>query len=74
MPTEAEVTRQKIVIGLADETVGKRVSNVLQSITGDAGKLGFFGAAATTVQGVTLSNVTTVAQALINLGLATQNS
>jgi NADPH-dependent glutamate synthase beta subunit-like oxidoreductase len=36
--------------------------------------LGFFGAAATQQQGVTLSNVTSVAQALINLGLATQNT
>lgn len=66
--------KQKIIIGLADEEVGTRVGNVINNITGSDSKLGFFGAAATSVQGVTLSNVTSVAQALINLGLATQNS
>lgn len=66
--------KQKIIIGLADEEVGARVGNVIDNITGSAGKLGFFGSAATSAQGVTVSNVTSVAQALINLGLATQNS
>lgn len=66
--------KQKIIIGLADEEVGTRVGNVIDNITGSDSKLGFFGAAATSAQGVTLSNVTSVAQALINLGLATQNT
>lgn len=66
--------KQKIIIGLADEEVGARVGSVIDNITGSAGKLGFFGSAATSAQGVTVSNVTSVAQALINLGLATQNS
>lgn len=65
---------RKIIIGLADAEVGKQVAAVVNSITADAGKIGFLGAAATSAQGVTLSNVTSVAQALINLGLATQNS
>lgn len=66
--------KSKIIIGLADEEVGSRVANVIGAITADSGKIGFLGAAATVAQGVTLSNVTTVAQALINLGLAVQNS
>jgi hypothetical protein len=66
--------QRKIIIGLADEQTGKRVAAVIDNITGDTNKLGFFGAAATSAQGVTLSNVTSVAQALINLGLATQNT
>lgn len=65
---------RKIIIGLADAQVGKQVAAVINSITADTGKIGFLGAAATSAQGVTLSNVTTVAQALINLGLATQNT
>lgn len=65
---------RKIIIGLADAQAGKQVAAVVNSITADAGKIGFLGAAATSAQGVTLSNVTSVAQALINLGLATQNS
>lgn len=66
--------KQKIIVGLSNEEAGERVGNVIDNITGLAGKLGFFGSAATSAQGVTLSNVTSVAQALINLGLATQNS
>lgn len=66
--------KQKIIVGLSNEEAGERVGNVIDNITGLAGKLGFFGSAATSAQGVTLSNVTSVAEALINLGLATQNS
>jgi hypothetical protein len=66
--------RNKLIVGLADNEVGKKVANVISNITGNGGNLGFFGAAATTQQGVTLNNVTSVAQALINLGLASQNS
>lgn len=65
---------RKIIVGLADEQAGQRVAAVVNSITAEAGKIGFLGAAATSAQGVTLNNVTSVGQALINLGLATLNS
>jgi len=66
--------KNKIVVGLADEEVGSRVANVISEIAAEPGKIGFLGAAATAAQGVTLNNVTSVAQALINLGLAVENS
>lgn len=82
--------KNKLIVGLADEEIGSRVADALQHVTGgtnaltvgatqvrvgvSGGSVGFLGAAATAAQGVTLSNVTTVAQALINLGLAVQNS
>lgn len=62
--------RAKLVVGLADEAVGARVSNVISNITGGASALGFFGSAATVKPtGVTLNNVTAIANALANLGL-----
>lgn len=73
----------KIIIGLADAQVGQKVGNIVANVTASgsavtvgsaAGSLGFFGASPVAKQGVTLSNVTSVAQALINLGLASQNS
>jgi hypothetical protein len=66
--------KNKIIVGLADEAVGSRVANVISEIAAEPGKIGFLGAAATAAQGVTLNNVTSVAQALINLGLAVENS
>lgn len=66
--------KNRIIVGLADEEVGSRVANVVSAVNAEDGKIGFLGAAATVAQGVTLSNVTSVAQALINLGLAVQNS
>lgn len=65
---------RKLIVGLADEPVGKRVANIATNVTAGTDTLGFFGAAATQQQGVTLNNVTSVAQALINLGLATENT
>jgi hypothetical protein len=67
-------TERKLIVGLADEAVGRQVANVVANVTAGVNTLGFFGAAATQQQGVTLSNVTSVAQALINLGLAVQNT
>jgi hypothetical protein len=62
--------RTKIVIGLADEETGTRVANVVDNIAGGPSSLGFFGAAATVrPTGVTLNNVTSIANALANLGL-----
>lgn len=62
--------RAKLIVGLADEAVGARVSNVISNITGGASALGFFGSAATVKPaGVTLNNVTAIANALANLGL-----
>jgi hypothetical protein len=73
--------KNKIIVGLADEAVGSRVADAVAAVetlsgavTGSATQIGFLGAAATAAQGVTLDNVTSVAQALINLGLAVQNS
>ena len=63
---------RKLIIGLADEPTGQRVANIATNITAGTNSLGFFGAAATTQQAVTLSNVTSVAQAMINLGLAVE--
>jgi len=65
---------RKLIVGLADEPTGKRVANIATNITAGTDTLGFFGAAATTQQGVTLNNVTSVAQAMINLGLAIENT
>lgn len=65
---------RKLIVGLADEPVGRRVANIVTNVSAGTNTLGFFGAAATQQQGVTLSNVTSVAQALINLGLAVENS
>jgi hypothetical protein len=62
--------RNKLIVGLADNEVGKKVANVIANITGDGSKLGFFGSAATVKPtGVTLNNVTSIANALANLGL-----
>lgn len=75
--------RNKIVIGLADLSLGNKVANVVANVTASGtattlgastGAIGFFASAPTTQQGVTLNNVTSVAQALINLGLASENS
>jgi len=63
---------RKLIVGLADEPTGKRVANIATNITAGENSLGFFGAAATTQQAVTLNNVTSVAQAMINLGLAVE--
>lgn len=69
----------RLIVGLADETVGKRVADVIQHVTGTSngvtvgastGVLGFYGAAVTTKPtGVTLNNATAIANALANLGL-----
>lgn len=82
--------KAKLIVGLADEEIGSRVADALQHVTGASnaltvgatgvqvgvtgGSVSFLGRALTGPQGVTLSNVTTVAQALINLGLAVQNT
>jgi hypothetical protein len=66
--------KTRIIIGLADEEIGSRVANVVGAINAsDDGKLGFFGAAATNQQAVT-QTVTSLAAALINLGLASQQT
>jgi formaldehyde-activating enzyme involved in methanogenesis len=63
-------TERKLIVGLADEAVGRQVANVLANVSAGTNRLGFFGSA-TTVRptGVTLNNVTAVANALANLGL-----
>jgi len=75
--------RNKLIVGLADSSIGTKVANVVANVTASGtattlgastGALGFFASAPTTQQGVTLNNVTSVAQALINLGLASENS
>ena len=75
--------RARLIIGLADPPVGAKVANVIANVTASGtattlgastGALGFFASAPTTQQGVTLNNVTSVAQALINLGLASENT
>lgn len=71
--------RNTLVVGLANEMRGNQVADVMQHLTGttngitvgaSTGVLGFYGAAVTTKpSGVTLNNVTAIANALANLGL-----
>lgn len=61
---------RKLIVGLADEAVGRQVANVVANVSAGTNTLGFFGAAATVKPtGVTLNNITSVANALVNLGL-----
>jgi hypothetical protein len=61
---------RKLIVGLADEAVGRRVANIVTNVSAGPSRLGFFGTAATVKPtGVTLNNVTSVANALVNLGL-----
>lgn len=66
------MSRARVIIGLADETLGGRVWDVVNAISASTdGKVGFFGAAATTSQVLAASsNTTAIVSALVNLGLA----
>jgi len=79
--------RNTLVVGLASDQFGNQVANVLQHQTGatnaltvgatnitlgaSTSSLGFYGAAVTTKPTVTMGNVTSLTNALINLGLIT---
>lgn len=75
MPT----LRNALIVGLGSEQRGREIADAMQHLTGttngitvgaSTGVLGFFGAAVTTrPSGVTVGNVTAVANALANLGL-----
>lgn len=69
---------RKIIVGLADPIVGKRVANAIQHVTGSASaltvggdgtELGFFGATPAARPTITYGNVTSVCDALLTLGL-----
>lgn len=71
-------TRNTLVVGLANESVGARVSDVIQHITGttngitvgaSTGVLGFYGATPVVKQQCTTGTATAIIAALASIGL-----